>query len=261
MAIILAGRELGLPPMTALRSIHLVEGRVTLAADLQLALVKRAGVKHRWLRTDAEAATVELTRGADQPFAFTYSIEDAKRAGLAGKQNWQRHTPAMLRARAISAAIRAYCPDVLTGVYDPDELDSGADRISPEISDEIPRVVEIEPAPNGSEDLGGYNRSAPAPTAQPEAPTLDAPEGVVEDPSWAPASLNWTQKLRQLGITLAEYEAFCVASNPPRGLPRERGDLYRQSVLDAMARGTKSRAKFDEWLNARKAAAKAGGAA
>lgn len=143
MAIILAGRELGLAPMTALRSIHLVEGRVTLAADLQLALVKRAGVKHRWVRTDAEVATVELVRAGDAAFTFSYGIEDAKRAGLADKQNWRRHTPAMLRARAITAAIRAYCPDILTTVYDPDELREGA---GPDVDAEV-EILDVEPEP------------------------------------------------------------------------------------------------------------------
>lgn len=138
-AIMLAGLELGLQPMEAIRSLHLVDGRVVLAADAQLALVLRRGVALEWIRTDATAAECRIVRPGRQPHAVAYTIQDAQRAGLAGRQTWQRHPAAMLRARCITTAIRQYCPDLLSGAYSPDEAaDFGA---SPAPAAAAPPVV------------------------------------------------------------------------------------------------------------------------
>lgn len=120
-AIMLAGLELGLQPMESIRSLHLVDGRVVLAADAQLALVLRRGVALEWIRTDATAAECRIARPGRQPHTVSYTLQDAQRAGLAGRQTWQRHPAAMLRARCITTAIRQYCPDLLSGAYSPDE--------------------------------------------------------------------------------------------------------------------------------------------
>lgn len=124
VAVILAGSELGLPPMTSLRSIHLVEGRVVLAADTQLALMARAGISYEWT-ADGRSGTAQLRlkRPNMPPHVQTYSIDDAKQAGLAGKDNWRKHPAAMLRARCVSGAAKAYAPDVLSGVYIQDEVE------------------------------------------------------------------------------------------------------------------------------------------
>jgi hypothetical protein len=62
---------------------------------------------------------------------FTYSLEDAKRAGLLDKKNkdgsdnnWIKYPTNMLFARAISSGVRVYCPDIFNGnlVYVPEEL-------------------------------------------------------------------------------------------------------------------------------------------
>jgi hypothetical protein len=55
-----------------------------------------------------------------------FTMEEAKQAGVAGKDNWRKYPKAMLFARALSAGVRAHCPDVsVCPVYVPEEL--GAD--------------------------------------------------------------------------------------------------------------------------------------
>lgn len=133
--LMLSGAELGFGPMASLRLFHLVEGRVTLAAEAMLAIVASKGVVFRWIETSETRAEIELARGGGfAPFSTAFTMDDAKRAGLcdpqpkSGKvrQNWVRYPAAMLRARAISAACRAYCPDLLSGggLYTPDEIES-----------------------------------------------------------------------------------------------------------------------------------------
>jgi hypothetical protein len=123
-AAMLMGLELGVGPMEALRSIHVIEGKPTMSADMMLGRAIRSGVKPQWLRSDAEVAELRLTRAGYEPHVERFTIDDAKAAGLIGKDNWRKYTRAMLRARCVSAAMRAFCPDVLgSGVYTPEELD------------------------------------------------------------------------------------------------------------------------------------------
>lgn len=125
-AAIIAGRELGLPPMLALRSLYVVKGKVGLDASLQLALCKRAGIKHAWIQdgSDRKRAVLRLERSGEAPYEQSFTVEEAEHMGLMSNPVWRTSTPAMLRARCVSAGVRAYCPDVVSGVYVQDEIDN-----------------------------------------------------------------------------------------------------------------------------------------
>lgn len=121
-AAILTGQELGIRAMESLRSIYIVDGKPTVSAELMLSLVRRGGVKHKWLKSDNSVAHVRLERDGES-FELEFTIRDAQNAGLAGKDNWKKYPATMLRARAISAAIRAFCPDAMgANVYTPEEM-------------------------------------------------------------------------------------------------------------------------------------------
>jgi hypothetical protein len=129
-AIIVTGQELGIPAMTALRSIHMVEGKPTLDAGLMLGLANQRGVQHEWLSNGENGtARIQLTAAGKAPYVHTFTVEDAKNAGLLGKDVWKKYQPAMLRARCASAAIRAFAPSLLVGVYTPEELDGPAEFV------------------------------------------------------------------------------------------------------------------------------------
>lgn len=125
LVILLTGRELGLSAMQAFRSIHVVQGRPVLAADLMVALVRRSPDCEYWQLVDntAERCTIRtLRKGDPSPTTMTWTMEDAARAKLTGKDNWRMHPAAMLRARCSAALARACYPDLLMGLYTPDEL-------------------------------------------------------------------------------------------------------------------------------------------
>lgn len=144
VAVVLAGRELGIQPMAAIRGIKLVKGAVTLDASLQLALMVRAGARVQWLKDgqDGEAVLV-LSRPGQEPYTSRFTLEMAKRAGLTG-DNWNKHPAAMLRARCVTAAGKAYMPDVLAGVYLPDELDDAHAAPAPVQVVEARQVERVE---------------------------------------------------------------------------------------------------------------------
>lgn len=125
-AVIATGRELGLSAMQSLRSIHVIKGKPTLSADLICALVKGRSDVCKFFRlvsSDETSAVYETARnGEPEPTKMSFSLDDAKRAQLLGSANWQKYPAAMLRARCITALARAVYPDLVMGLYDPDEL-------------------------------------------------------------------------------------------------------------------------------------------
>lgn len=111
------GVELGISPMQALYDIYVVNGRPSMSANLMAALVRRAGHKLH-VTGDDKACTATLTRSdmPDDPFAFTWTIEMARNAQLAGKDTWKFYPATMLRCRAISEACKAGASECLKGI-------------------------------------------------------------------------------------------------------------------------------------------------
>jgi hypothetical protein len=70
-----------------------------------------------------ELAVVEVQRhGWPDAETYTWSLEDAKRAGLAGRPNWSKYPREMLINRCIAEAARFVFPEVMAGVYAPEEF-------------------------------------------------------------------------------------------------------------------------------------------
>lgn len=128
--VILAGRDLGLSPTQALRSVNVIQGKVEVAADMQLALFKRAGGRAVWIVLTDAKATLDLMHPNGDKHTESFSMEDAKRAGLAG-DNWRKYPKAMLRSRCITAGMKSAGFDVLAGVYAPGEIGGPEPSLDP----------------------------------------------------------------------------------------------------------------------------------
>src|SRR5207253_9414318 len=126
LAIILTGREMGVGPMQSLRSIRVIKGNPVVAADLQLGMFKRDHGEAKWLVNESTEVKLWLKHPNGDEHIQPYTMADAQRAELdknPGK-TYQHFPQAMLRARAVTAGLKAigYLP--LSGVYDPSELAS-----------------------------------------------------------------------------------------------------------------------------------------
>lgn len=123
-AVILAGREMGLPPMRSLRSLRLIQGNVTEAADSQLARFKADGGRSDFKELTETKAVLWLRHPNADEHIETFTLEDAKRAGLvSGGGNYGKFPKAMLRSRAITAGLKSIGWNGASGVYDPSELE------------------------------------------------------------------------------------------------------------------------------------------
>lgn len=151
--IMATGRELGIGGLYALRNIHVIDGKPTCAAELMMALAKRDHGEDaiHVVESDNQHCVVVVRNGSHEG-RFTWTIEDAKQAGLAGKEVWAKYPRAMLRSRAVSEACRATFPGSIGGLYTPEEL--GADMtMAPSGEMEI-----IPPPPSGAGGNGNLAR-------------------------------------------------------------------------------------------------------
>lgn len=118
---------LGVSPIHAITSIHVIEGKPSASADLIASLVRKAGHKLRITGDDTQARAV-LIRHDDPDFEFVaeWNMNKARAANLTNKPVWKNYPAAMLRSRAITEVCRMGAPDALYGVvYTAEEL--GAD--------------------------------------------------------------------------------------------------------------------------------------
>jgi hypothetical protein len=148
-AAILAGRELGLEPMTALRSIDIIQGTPALRALTLRGLVQAAG-HEVWTKeaTETRAIVEGRRKGSDKVERSVWSMERATKLGLTGKDNWKKQPGVMLIARATSEVARLIAADVLMGMpYSIEELDHGTDPAEPAPAATVRRRRAAEPAP------------------------------------------------------------------------------------------------------------------
>jgi len=115
------------------RRYHIMDGKLSMKSEAMLAEFNQRGGTHFWEKSDDKEAVLLLSSGRFKDFKVSFTIKDAERAGLCGKdggvrsgQNkpggWQKNPDAMLRARAVSKGIRMVDPSVVVGVYTPEEI-------------------------------------------------------------------------------------------------------------------------------------------
>ena len=120
----IAGQPFGWDVTMSMRSFHIIEGTPSLKPEIQLALVRQAGHSVTVEKSSVDLVVINGKRSDTNDIATaSYSIEDAKRAGLLGKGNWKTYPEDMLFARAVSRLCRRLFQDCLLGcAYTPEEL-------------------------------------------------------------------------------------------------------------------------------------------
>ena len=123
-----AGAELGIPPFAAMSGISIIQGKPALGASLIAGLIKSSHkYDYRVTKHDATGCTIEFYEGEAKLGESSFTADDAKRAGLLGKDIWTKYPRNMLFSRAMSNGARWYTPDLFTGpIYTPEELDGTA---------------------------------------------------------------------------------------------------------------------------------------
>jgi hypothetical protein len=212
---------LGVAPIHAITSIHVIEGKPSASADLIGTMVRRAGHKLR-ITGDDTHAVAQIIRADDPEFTFEarWDMAKARAAGLTNKSVWKNYPGAMLRARAITEVARAGAPDALFGVqYTPEELGAEVDSEG--------TVISVPSSRGPAEPRAEEQRLID------QTPAKPAPEVVVArlmDATTPEAVETMLVRLEQLAMTDEPVEV--------NGVPTTLGDLARgrhEELVDAMA--------------------------
>lgn len=116
------GAEVGLAPMQAIQNIAVINGRPSLWGDAALAVVQ-AHQSYEWHKEklegegDAKVAVFEIKRKGHEAHVSKFSMADAKKAKLFGKEGpWQTYPDRMLQMRARGFGLRDKFADALRGL-------------------------------------------------------------------------------------------------------------------------------------------------
>jgi len=133
--LILTGHEYGMSWMQSMRLFHVIGNKAVLSSDAMMGLIndhcrRMGGGYAKVIEETTERCTVEFQRHdrSDNEYA-TFSMDDAKRANLANKETWKAYPQDMLRARAQARACRRGWPEIVGGMYDPDELSGSSQDV------------------------------------------------------------------------------------------------------------------------------------
>lgn len=149
LMVLLAAHDLGVASTLAIQKFHVIDGKVSMSAELMAALVVRDGHEIWVEQSDDQVAIAGGRRkGSEKASSSVFTIEDARRAQLLEKKNWKHYPKAMLWARAVSALCRMAFPDVLCGLtYTPDELgaiEDGEGNVLDVAGEEVTRLTDEE---------------------------------------------------------------------------------------------------------------------
>jgi hypothetical protein len=243
-AAILYGREVGLPPMTALNVTHVIEGKPGISAEAMRAMVYAAGHELEFLETTGAVCSMRGRRnGQERWTSLTWTLDMARAAGLLGKSNWKSYPRALLVARCTTDLCRMVFPDVIHGfrtVEELEDLDVEAETDQPQSGATVKRAASKRTAkkaaaapfespaerpavapgpPLPGED--GYEKPTAA-GAEPVAPELPVGgEGTSEGEAGAPNPPTGTDSPGLSGVEAKEEEEG--ASTPPDSSSERRG--------------------------------------
>ena len=158
-----------------LRTYHTVNNRPTMRADKMLAKYKQIGGKYKIIENSTErAAAVFEFEG--NTYEWDYTIEDAKRTGdaLDGKgklkDNYAKRPDDMLWNRLVSRSLRKLAPEIVAGMYTPEEMQ---DAHQPERSE----PKRIDPS---------EIKSRVAHTHKPDPQTIPIESDILEEANYCP---------------------------------------------------------------------------
>lgn len=116
---------LRIPLSVAIEHLHVIDGKVGHSAELLRALIHRHGHTLRWpTKTDKEViGELTLRHDPNNPRRERFSLADATRMKLTGKDNWQKDPESMMVARCTTRLVSRHCPEVAVALGNLSGLD------------------------------------------------------------------------------------------------------------------------------------------
>jgi len=182
--VMLKGYELGLGLASAFEFIHVIDSKPSISPKGALALIHQSGeLAHLEIHdlTDAQGAPTrcKVTMKRKNGFEYTteYSMADAQRAGVVkDKSGWEKYPANMLRWRAVGYCADVVFPDVVGGLYRPEELGAEVDAEGEPVVSTWEVVNPPQTPPKSDGDNGKDEPVAASKASEPvEAKSEEAP--------------------------------------------------------------------------------------
>lgn len=137
LALMLVAQAEGQHPATITQDYDIIQGKAARKTHSVLARFQQMGGTVEWHELSDTIADASFAHKAGGRLRIQWTFEQAKKAGLTGKDNWKNYPRAMLRARCIAEGIRAVYPAALGGMMVSEEAqdlphhDAPAKQIDP----------------------------------------------------------------------------------------------------------------------------------
>lgn len=148
LMILLAAQDLGIKPTIALNGgIWNIQGKIEISARLMSAMIRKAGHSISFKQCDAKGCILQGKRADNgDTMEASFTMEDAKLAGLAGRDVWKKYAEDMLYARALSRLARRLFADVIGTAYVEGEISGEIINITPTKENASDRVEHAQQA-------------------------------------------------------------------------------------------------------------------
>jgi hypothetical protein len=215
-AAILYGRELGLAPMTSLRSVSLIKGRPALSSEAMRAMVLAAGHTIAFEEmTAARCVIIGRRRGSEDSTRVVFTMDDAKKMGVGGNAQYAKMPRQMLAARATAELCRLIFADVIGGLVADVEVDDDSEplaTVTPMTTARRKNPPKVDPNPEPPAAL--------AEPTQPDEPVLDddivEAEVVEDDPEPEPVLDDATQAALTVVTDIMDAEVIETSDGPAK---------------------------------------------
>ncbi len=254
VALILLGRDAGIPPGQAIQGLYIEDGTPAMNAVLMRARIEASGLGHLDpVESGRERVVMKAVRYgvAGRPDReYTTTWDKARAGGLWGSSpSWVNDPESMLFARATTELGRRHFPDVLAGInYDPEELRAsrgvtserpGGPAASPPPPPPTPVPPPSRPVQRGAGPAEGGRApgrpaqpsAAPPPSPAPSpappvapAPPPAQPEAVLERPRTTSVQIEepggGVRVVMTAGVTKPQIRELARFTAPSGGHPR-----------------------------------------
>lgn len=193
LALILLSEAEGSHPARAVMEYDIINGKPARKAESLLARFQMSGGKVEWAEYTNTAVVGKFSHPQGSDVTIKWTMEDAQRAGLAGKDNWKKHPRPMLRSRVISEGVRTCYPAASLVTFTSEEA----------VDADFVEVDEHEPAPQIAPQT---TKSAHQQRKDGEDKAFDARidactshgqlEALLEDPAFTSMRSNWQEVFR-----------------------------------------------------------------
>lgn len=116
LALMLVAQSENQHPATITQDYDIIQGKACRKTHSVMARFQQMGGKVEWHQLTDTIADATFSHPAGGSLRIEWTIDQARKANLTGKDNWKNYPRAMLRARVIAEGVRAVYPAAIGGM-------------------------------------------------------------------------------------------------------------------------------------------------